>query len=263
MCCCAVQASPLNLENQVATLEETWRAGTTNEYYNQASVLADKILVLGEITNVMPASAQLLLSLVSKESNPREFGAEDLWIMKKMAWYLTCNANIANEDLRANAVILSKFMGKIRNDKIPDYQWKRVTANVGPPWVDPGTRNTNRYPDKYPGRYSGMDPAAIGDPYERSLYEEAIRKNQQNNNINKQQRALNDLERYFLKSIMDYIVRAFGDSSAEELDKCMEDARLTEEEKAAVRNGIIEEKARAAAIEAQIEQPQPVRKIRR
>lgn len=262
-CYSAEQESSLSLEYRIKNLEDIWRAGATNEYYNQASVLASEMVVVGGQTNVTPEAARLLLNLLSKKVNPLERGDGDLWTMEILVRYLVYFPNTPDEELEPNAVILSKFLGKIRTDRIPDYQWKRVTANVHPPWVDPSKRDTNRYPDTVPFRYSGMDPAAIGDPYERSLYEEAIRKNQENNLLNGQQRKLKDLEVYFSKSILNYMIQAFSTNSTDLLEKCMEDAHLTEEEKTTVRNGIIEEKARAAAIEAQIEQPQPVREMRR
>ena len=95
-------------------------------------------------------------------------------------------------------ISIDRFLTKL-NGAI-DSNWKSlpVSANVIPP---SGT----------PNAAAGMNPDAIADPLLKKKYLELIKKNQDNNLKNGQQRALRDSREKFLKAISELVAKTPGE----------------------------------------------------
>src|ERR1017187_6261367 len=157
--CSAVDQEPKqSLYEQVSQNEDMWKAGKTSEYYQRATEIIKDIkgAAASGRTNLNEVAATLLDNLLSKEVRIEEvddhFEVEDLSAMERVAGYLNLRqASSANERQRVGR-LLSRYLGRIRKELIPDFKPNPTVQNVIPP---PGT----------PGpMIAGMDPDAIDDP---------------------------------------------------------------------------------------------------
>ena len=149
----------------------------------------------------------------------------DLYAMDYLACRLLSNDKVSIKERRINALLLSRFLGKIRKEIIPNYKDKPVSSNVSPPRDAPPQRSPY---------ISGMDPKAITNPVVRAQYEAAIRENEENNNMNGRQGALRSVgDEFTTKRIIDYIIKTFrgDDTSTALLAECIKAANFTEKEK--------------------------------
>jgi hypothetical protein len=210
-----------NLAEEALRLEELWKGGKTSEYYQQASKIAEEILS-GDATDTKDeAAAELLESLLSKAAvSTKATTYYDLFAMRKVASYLIPPERFSAEERRINARLLSKFLGEIRNEIVPNYQDRPVTMNVAPP---PGT----------PCAVAGMDPDAIDDPVARAQYKEAIRQNDENNLMNTRQFVLRNIELELSTHIVAYLIDAFQAPGTPQslVDECIKNAKLTDAER--------------------------------
>ena len=215
------------LDKQVSQLEGLWEAGKTQEYYAEAASIANHIMVDSTSGNINRVAARLLESLLSKAAQLPKTSPDDLFVMQKVASYLVTNANASTEEQRTNVRLVSRFLGEIRKEIIPNFKRKSVTLNVSPP---PGVAGM-----------AGMDPEAIRDPIARAKYKAAIRENQSNNLLNTRQTVLRNIEREVSEPIVRYMIATFqawdGGSSAL-VAECIKNARLTDEEREEVESKI-------------------------
>ncbi len=204
---------------QVLHLEQLWKAGRKNQYYQEAAKMANDILAGSATAKNNEAAVQLLESLLAKAAISSKATVEDLFGMQKVSSYLVSNANLSTDDRRANAPLLCKYLGEIRNEIVPNYQPQRVTENVAPP---PGIAGV-----------AGMDPDAIADPVAREKYKEAIRKNREANLMNTRQWVLEGIQRKMSAPIVAYVIEALGTPGTPPalINECIKNARLTDAER--------------------------------
>jgi hypothetical protein len=103
----------------------------------------------------------------------------------------------------------------------PDYKAKPVEDNTEPPaGVDDAA--------------AGMNPTGITNPVLRAQYEAAIWTNCTNNCVNRRQGKLAEMTRWLSPRIIGYMTDFFmtGQATTEFIQECMQQARLTEKEKA-------------------------------
>lgn len=216
------------LDKQILQVEDIWKAGNTREYYSKVASITRDIMANSTKSNLNKVAAKLFDNLISKEAKIGEVGVDDLSAMQKLASYLISNNNVSIEERRINVLLLSKYLGKIRKEIVPNFKPKRVVANVAPP---PGT----------PCAVSGMSPKAIKDPIARAKYEAAIRENQENNLMNSRQAKLRSIEWEMSKPIIGYIIGTFhaGDRTSVLFTECINAAALNDKEKEEVMSKVI------------------------
>jgi len=85
-----------------------------------------------------------------------------------------------------------------------------------------------------------MNPSAIVDPVARAQYEDAIRKNQENNLMNSRQRELETTDRLTSKYIVKCLAETFAgtDPKSTIIVECIEKAKLSDDEKKEVMAGM-------------------------
>ena len=244
LCFGAEQKTIAMLDKQVMQLEETWKAGETNEYFLKAREIAkiinphmnityteeqyeeanklrkagktneyyakiedfDKEILSHSITgNLNKIAAKLFDNIISKKANIINVGNNDLYALEYLRSYLVANGKTSIEERRINALLLSRYLGKIRKELIPNFEPKRVMSNVAPPRDARGGF-----------MFSGMNPAAITNPIVRAQYEAAIRENHENGLMNSRQYALRSVgDEFTTKGIIDYIIKTFRGDVAE------------------------------------------------
>ncbi|MDO9541308.1 MAG: hypothetical protein Q7J98_03180 [Kiritimatiellia bacterium] len=248
LCVGAEQETIAMLDRQVLQLEEIWKAGKTNEYFLKASEIAKRIekinpnvimyneeqakelldlwnagktnesfakanefnkenhSITNNLNNIV---APMLNNLMAKKVNIIDGDNNDLYAMDKLSSYLLSNDKAPIKERRTIALLLCRFLGKIRKELIPNFEPKRVMSNVAPPHDARGGF-----------MFSGMDPAAITNPVVRTQYEAAINENRQNGIMNRRQSELRSLGNEFTtKRIIDYIIKTFRGDIAEMGDK--------------------------------------------
>ena len=220
------QESALMLEKKVIQNEDTWKTGQMRDYYAQASSIANDISATHAQAGINTVAATLLHNLMSKDVPPAEIGAEDLWIMVKITATLLSATDAPATDRQNIVQLLSKFLGRIRSEIVPNFVPKHVVANVPPPVGVTGA--------------AGMDPEVISDPIAKSTYEDSIRENQENNRINSRQTALRRIDRQMSSAIIEYMIQtlSMGEASSSLVAECINGAGLNDNEKAAVLRGI-------------------------
>jgi hypothetical protein len=218
MCFSANQEFITTLDKQILQVEDVWKAGNTREYYSKVASIARDIMANSAESNLNKVAAKLFDNLISKEAKIKEVGVDDLLVMKKLA-YLLLNNNASSEERQINVLLLSKYLGKIRKEIVPNFEPKLVVANVDPPAGTPGA--------------AGMSPKAIHDPIARAQYEASIRENQENGRMNLRQAKLKSIEWEMSKSIIGYIIETFhaGDSTSVFFTECINTAALNDKEK--------------------------------
>ncbi|MDO9542491.1 MAG: hypothetical protein Q7J98_09230 [Kiritimatiellia bacterium] len=220
---CSEQEAITVFDRKLIQLEEIWEAGKTNEYFEKAKVITKDIQAHPAKNNLNGVAAKLLDKLMAKKLNIIDDSSNyDLYAMDDLACRLLSNDI---KERRTTALLLCRFLGKIRKEIIPNYKDKPVSLNVSPPRDAPPQRSPY---------FSGMDPAAITNPVVRAQYEAAIRENQENSNMNGRQGALRSVcNELTTKSIIDYIIKTFrgDDTSAALLAECIKVAGLTDKEK--------------------------------
>ena len=226
--CSAVDQEPKqSLYEQVSQNEDMWKAGKTSEYYQRATEIIKDIkgAAASGRTNLNEVAATLLDNLLSKEVRIEEvddhFEVEDLSAMERVAGYLNLRqASSANERQRVGR-LLSRYLGRIRKELIPDFKPNPTVQNVIPP---PGT----------PGpMIAGMDPDAIDDPVAKAKYKAAIRQNHLDAVQNGRQLFLARCDVIAREQIINYLVEATnaGALTSADLAECVKSATLTEDEK--------------------------------
>jgi hypothetical protein len=229
------QASALSLGSQISTDENLWDAGKTFEYYQRAHGIINEIKSESGgpgSTNLNGLAITLLNNLLSKHVKLNEaddrFEVEDLSTMESVFGYLDSRPAASPEERRQTALLLSRYLGRIREEIIPNFKAKPVVQNVMPPAGTPGPV------------IAGMDPDAIRDPQARQKYEAAIRQNRLNAVENGRQIFLLRCEIIARDRIVKNIVESFdsGALSTSDLEKCMALAGMTEAEKSNVTSRI-------------------------
>jgi hypothetical protein len=223
ICLCQEQATSSKLKQQISHLEDLWNASKINDYYHEADFIVSTIIKDTNNINVNKEANILFNNLLVKESNKNvDIGLHDLSLMNKLALYLISYDRASKEERQSNCMVLSKYLGRIRNEIVPNYSPKNVVENVMPPSA---VSKTPRFP--------GMDPKAISDPVARTLYESAIRNNQDNILCNSRQTELNMIQHKMSKPIIVYMNNIFrkDNISSSIINECIKNAKLTDEEK--------------------------------
>lgn len=205
-------------DNRALQLENLWKAGQQREYFLRVAEIVESTVTDYKGASQNLIIAKLLEDVLSKEVIARQVDLKDLEVMRRLAWLLISNYNVSRDNCQTNAVLLCRYLGKIRNERIQGFEPKFVVANVAPPVGVPGM--------------AGMDPKAIADPVARAEYEGAIRANQANNLLNSRQIALERASNEMSLVIMAYVTRTFYDASLpyDILRKCMNDAKFEDHE---------------------------------
>ena len=215
------------LENKASQIEDLWKAGKQHEYYLKAADIVRDITTNSTTKSLNRGAATLFADVLSRETNAHEIHSDDLDVTRRLAWLLISNNHASIEECQTNAQLLCRYLGKIRNERIPKFEPKPVVANVAPPAGVPGM--------------AGMDPAAITNPTARAEYEASVRANQKNSLLNSRQSALEKTNKEMGKVIMVYLVRTFV-SSPDILRKCMIEAKFSDSEQREVLTRIAGEK---------------------
>jgi hypothetical protein len=215
------------LDQQVSQNEDLWRAGKIFEYYQRATDIvneAKKVAVSGK-TNLNDVVATLLGNLLSKEVRLEEaddfFEVEDLSAMERAAGYLNVRQASSSGERRRIALLLCRYLGRLRKEIIPNFKPKPTVQNVAPPLGTPGFG------------MPGMDPDAISDPDARAKYKTAIRQNSLNVVETGRQLFLVRCDVIARGQIINYLVEAFNDGAltSTDLAECEKSAALTDDEK--------------------------------
>jgi hypothetical protein len=226
--CVGAESAPTieALSNKVIRLEEIWKAGDVTNYYGQALVVSwdyDKILMSTRSnTNLYPIAVAMLAQLVDKPAITNLNVLQmDLLVMDNMASHLLPNLHVSAFQKQQNTRVLAQLLGRMRAEYIPDYKDKPIDINPEPP-------------DGVEDAAAGMDPAGITNPVLRAQYEAAIWTSCTNNCVNRRQGKLADMTRWQTPSIINYMTGFFatGQATTEFIQECMQQARLTEKEKA-------------------------------
>ncbi len=169
-----------DIEKQLVHLEELWNTGKTNAYYEGAWNTTKQICgqELGSASDRF--ATRLLANLLSKSSLGIGDHGFDLPAMRHLAGSLIASDTSSFLERKDHVLLISMVMGNARKERIANFEWLTVYANVSPPLGLPG--------------WSGMDPKAISDPEARALYEAAMRKNARNNLTNCRQTGLSRIE---------------------------------------------------------------------
>ena len=216
------------LSNKVMHLEEIWKAGAVTNYYGQALAISwdyDAILKATHGTKdaqLDPIAARMVYILADKPGITNFYVLEkDLWVMDNMASHLWPDPNVPFAQRKLNVQVLSKFLGRMRAEYNPDYKNKPVDSNPEPP-------------DGVEDAVAGMDPAGITNLVLRAQYVATIWTNCLNNCVNRRQGKLAIMTRWLTPRIIDYMTGFFatGQATTEFIQECMQQARLTEKEKA-------------------------------
>ena len=222
------------LDKKIPQLEDVWRAGKQYEYCQKAADIARRVHADCAKGGSDKPAAKLLESLLSKEiklgalsiDDVNDYGVQDLYAMNDLAWCLISCRPSSAESRSTNVRQLSRLLGKLRKEIIPNFKDKPVTMNVSPP-------DDAKLKDGVLGGESAIDPEDIADPVAKAKYKAAIRANSENSFVNLRQRTLREFEAELSKPIVTYIGKACrsGDISAAVLAECIKDARLSANER--------------------------------
>ncbi|MDO9527969.1 MAG: hypothetical protein Q7J27_02285 [Syntrophales bacterium] len=199
---CSEQEAITVFDRKVIQLEEIWEAGKTNEYFEKAKVIARDIREHPAKNNLNGVAAKLLNKLMAKKVSIIDIHNNDLYAMDYLACRLLSNDKVSIKERRINALLLCRFLGKIRKEIIPNFKRRPVMRNVVPP-ID------------VPRATAGMSPEVITNLVLRAQYEDAIRENRENNLMNSRQAELRSIEREMSKPIINYIIETFRGDVAE------------------------------------------------
>lgn len=227
VCFGADQNSKPPFDTQLLQLKDLWKSGNKSEYYQNAASMANNI-ASGSVNDPhYEWAAKLLEDLLTRKTTVAETRTADLSAMNVLALSLISDRNASVKERRGHVRLLSRYLGKVRKEIVPNYTPKPVTQNVSPP------------PGITPFGFSGMDPKTITDPVMRAKYEAAIQENQENSFINQRQSLLHKVEGEMSKSIINYMIDAFQteDSSSPLIAECIKNARLTDAERKKVEHG--------------------------
>jgi hypothetical protein len=226
LCFSADKDSIPEYDKQILQVEELWKQGNIHEYYAKTANIVGDIMANSQKIDQNKAAAKLFDNLISKETKITDVGIDDLSAMQKLASYLISNVTVSIEERRTNVLLLAKYLGKIRKEKVPNFKPKPVVANVSPPVGTPGM--------------AGMRPEAISDPVARAKYEASIRENQENALMNSRQSELRNIDVEMSRPIINYIIQTFhaSDISSANFIDCMNSAELDDKEKEKVVNHV-------------------------
>lgn len=203
------------------SLESLWKEGRKREYFIKASRIATDVTLEKVEGDRSKFAAMFFESLLSKEATLLEKGGEELSAMYKITQYMLANHKVSIEERRVNTRALSKFLGRIREETVPDFKPKRTSLNVFPPRTGKGFR------------LAGMSPEAIEDPVARAQYKAAIQQNKENNVFNSRQYMLScaGMQRT-CKRIKAYMAETFRvrENPPTFAAECIKIARLSDEE---------------------------------
>ena len=193
---------------------------TAREYYTEAGKIARNVIRRSTSSDQGMLAASLLESLLARSTTMPKTSTDDVFIMHKVASCLVTDTKVPVVNRLATAHLLSRYLGEVRREIIPNFQPRHVVENVSPPRGGGG------------GRAAGMDPEAIRDPTEKAMYMKAIKKNQENNLMNTRQLVLRNVEREMSMPVVDYMITVFRQPNTPEsvVDECIKNAKLTAEE---------------------------------
>ena len=225
-CQAADRSTTAQYDKQLSHLEDIWRTGSKGDYYREAAGIAAAIRADSANADHYKPAADLLESLLSKRAAQLRLDTNGLWSMNQLASCLLSKHIASVDERRTNARLLSRFLGRVRQETVPHYKPEPVYANV-------------RLPEGVYG-FAGMDPEAISDPVGRAKYKASIQKNEDNGIMNERQSFLQSTDREIGKAVINYMVEAFsaGTASPVLLEECMKSARLTDAEKKVVTDRI-------------------------
>ena len=217
--CFAQDKEAASIEGQISEAENSWNHGDHGNYYSRAAAIAKEIRANPSKTNPNGPASKLLKSLLAKKADLREVDNSDLSTMQALAALLASHDEVPNEDRRATASLLCKYLGRIRKERVPNFKEKPVFENVAPP---PGVTG-----------FAGMSPDAIHDPANRSKYEDAIRENRDNERQNSRQYELKRSEWAMRKNLRLYMMMTFkvSDVSTASFRECMSEGGFDDQER--------------------------------
>ncbi len=224
MQCSGIMCFGVEFDKRLAKLEDLWCKGHAEQFYLEAVSFANDIAALSGQQDASGLSARLLNSLLSKNIKGKEIevGVTDLNVQELLAKLVITNQDVSIEQRRANALILSEYLGLIRTEIIANFRPLWVSANVAPP------RNAGQFV------MAGMNPDAITDPVVRAEYVEAKKQNRRYGMINTRQRELSRLETRISKLVIDYIADTVyvdsGGGGGQLVNVYCNNARVTAEE---------------------------------
>ncbi len=219
-----------------------WKPGKDGGYFVKAARLADEITKSPPGSDARSSPLSLLSDLLSKKfemseitmddlENPADdfIGICDLQAIACLANFLMDNRRIPNQDPATTSQILARYLGRVRSERIRDYKPKPSPLNVAPP-------TGGNEP-----MIAGMDPDDIKDPVLRAKYKAAIREAAENSVENMRQTQLLGMDQLAIsEAFISYLVETFRGrrDAAATLDECMKTAKLTDQEKKKVLDGV-------------------------
>lgn len=211
-------------DSKLSRVRAMWADGLSADGLKNTQALVDNILTEDDQDRTL--SASLLETLLTTKPSSRDVGDEDIALMESVAMHILSATDESREAAGRNSMLLSRFLGRLREEIIPDFSRLPVSANVAPP-VGVGVP-----------AFPGMRAEAISDPAARAEYERAIHANLKNNRINRRQHTLARVKRQMVKRVQNYLVRIGREAkiSTEHLDICMLEARMETTEKAQLLN---------------------------
>ena len=219
-----------NIDRQLAQLEGLWAAGKIDEYCAQVAEITREARARRGNYDPVPASAKLLRILLDKEFtikgsgfgvlSEREIGV--LSEMELLALNVTSDDNEPSVARQSNGTVLALYLGHIRSQRMPNFKWLPVLANIMPP---------ARYPQ-------GVSPDAISDPLVKSNYLKALQRNHENAFTNSKQRLLASINSTVSSPIVAHMIRTIqkGDVPSTLVGKWMDSANLNDEERTKVKD---------------------------
>lgn len=211
--------SPPVVVSQWEQLDNFWKSGKTDDYYTHAAKYAKQIVASNSVTEAM----QLMESQAGKRFVANDSYLEILSETEKLALCVLHSPDTSASDRQKKAELLAAYLGRIRSERIQNFQPLSVVANVNPP-------------DGIPG-FSGMDPNAILDPMVKLKYLQAIEESRRNNVTNKWQSILFSINGNLTAPVLKYIARVSKANNVPTAvtDKWMTSARFTDNEREEVR----------------------------
>ena len=242
----------LAVAKEVEQIESLWKAGNPwNDrdhpgYYTKAWRLTNEILEAPANRERTRLAARLLAGLLAKEFKMSERMAADprlgdyccdLSAMSLLAGYLTNNVRVPGQDREADALLLARYLGRVRKEKIPNYKPKE---QLPPPPPGAPVPEISYEAAAVEGL---VEPSQIADPALRTKAIAARRRFMEDEIVRVRQEELQSTDvKEEPGRIVQYLASAFrGKASSPLLARCIEEARLTDEERKQVEAGVREE----------------------
>jgi hypothetical protein len=225
-----------SLKQQLAQLEEVWKAGNQFEYFVEMAALTERITQLKQNDESFDLALLLFESALDKKYNFEDMpleklydcSNEDITTLTEIAPYLLIQEkHLSSSKQRHTARLLARYLGRLRKEQIKDFK-ERPTPGGLNSWID--------------GSGNGIN--AREDPI--------LRQHEYDKKSNDRQRAINYAINNLSLKIISFLTEFLSekDTPGELLVECIGSARLNAIEKQVVLNAAAaKKKARIPAFE--------------